>query len=381
MSGPSIMFIVGDVSGDHHAASIVKRLKGDYPDAQLWGIGGPAMQENGFISLMPFEPFNRMGFIEVISHLPFFLEAKRFLIRRLKELRPDCVVCVDYPGFNMPMMKAASREGIPVVWYIAPMVWAWKKKRARVLAQHASHIACIFPFEPAYFAPFTENSTFVGNPLVESMDLLSERSENISSPVLAIIPGSRRQEIEKMLYPMVETYSLLKKEFPALRGILSRCSVLPETVFTKALSGSGIELFSGPLQELLQKADLALVKSGTATLETALSGVPQVIAYKTSQISYSIFKRVIKIPFIGLPNIIAGEQIVPECIQDEMSAECMAAKLQSFLLDKTLYCNTRERLMRLREQLGSQKPSEVVSDIIMRSIKNRNLNQGVTINH
>ncbi len=361
------MFVAGDVSGDVHASSIVRELFADFPQAKIWGIGGPAMQAQGFSAMLPFEPFNRMGFLEVVAHLPFFLSAKKKVIDEIKSKRPDCLVLVDYPGFNMPVMKAAHKLGVPIVWYIAPMVWAWKKKRAAVLGKMASHIACIFPFEVDYFTSYTSGVSFVGNPLSESVLFQRERERvwnHDRELTLALVPGSRRQEIEKVFPEMVSAFRELKKRFPLLKCRVSRCGSIPEELYRGAMEGTDAELYTGPLRELFCETDLALVTSGTATLEASLMGVPMVIAYKTSLVTYSIYKKLVKIPFIGLPNIIAGEQIVPECIQDGASGEKMAEKLQAFIQDADLYNRTIAKLKGLREVLGSRKPSVEVSKII-----------------
>ena len=178
------------------------------------------MQAEGFSALLPFEPFNRMGFLEVISHLPFFLSAKKLVIDEMKSRRPDCLILVDYPGFNMPVMKAAHSLGIPVLWYIAPMVWAWKRKRAEVLGKLATHIACIFPFEVQYFTPFTSSVSFVGNPLMESVSKISGKKDSLDEGEidLAIVPGSRAQEVKKMLPEMISAYWILKECYPRVKA-------------------------------------------------------------------------------------------------------------------------------------------------------------------
>jgi lipid-A-disaccharide synthase len=215
MSSLSLMFIAGDPSGDEHTAPIVERLRAGIPEASLWGIGGPAMEKNGFTPVMPFAPFNRMGFAEVAAHLRFFFSARRTLIDTMEKRRPDALVCVDYPGFNIPMMKASQKLGIPVVWYIAPMVWAWKQDRAAVLGAHAAHIAVIFPFEVPYFSCYEAPVSFVGNPTVEAMRLegafAAKRSVHPGSPRsgnfrIALVPGSRVQEIEHLLPRMLSAF-------------------------------------------------------------------------------------------------------------------------------------------------------------------------------
>jgi len=360
------MFIAGDPSGDAHAAPVIRELRKSWPDISLWGIGGPQMTAEGFVQRMPFEPFNKMGFVEVVSHLKFFLDAKKKLIAEMKKCRPSCLVCVDYPGFNMLMMKAAKEAGIPVVWYIAPMVWAWKRKRAVTLGRCASQIACIFPFEVDYFLPYTDKVSFVGNPSVEFL-------ENRPAPVIpdspgdfaiALVPGSRIQEIERMLRPMLDAFRVLKAEFPSLTAKLSTFRSLDSKYFDIVKEYNGVSVTAEPLDELIKTVQCAIVKSGTATLETALSAVPMVIAYKTSTLTYRISKALVKINYIGLPNIIAQQGIVPECIQGDMNARSLAAAVRRFITDRDYYKATVDKLDGVRAVLGSKKPSVEVAALI-----------------
>jgi lipid-A-disaccharide synthase len=374
MSSPSLLFIAGDPSGDEHAAPIVGALHDELPQASLWGIGGPAMERRGFSPLMPFAPFNRMGFVEVAAHLVFFLKARKRLIDLMEKQRPDVLVCVDYPGFNMPMMKAAHRLGVPVVWYIAPMVWAWKRRRAEILGEFASHIAVIFPFEVDCFSPYPAPVTFVGNPTVEAMDregaFVNERKVHpgADSFRLAIVPGSRRQEIEHLLPRMVAAFLLLRQRFPGLRATVSRYGSLAPELYRRIIGSAPVEFFDGPLRELLARAHGAMVTSGTATLEAALLGVPHLIAYHTSPVTYAIAKRLVRIPRIGLPNIVAGAGIVPECIQGQATGEDLARTFERFIVSAELYNETVGRLIALRQRLGEKKPSDEVSGIIKKIV-------------
>jgi len=373
MSSPSLMFIAGDPSGDEHTAPIVERLRAGMPQVSLWGIGGPAMEKRGFTPVMPFAPFNRMGFAEVAAHLGFFLSARRTLIDTMKQRRPDALVCVDYPGFNIPMMKASHKLGIPVVWYIAPMVWAWKQDRAAVLGAHAAHIAVIFPFEVPYFSRYEAPVSFVGNPTVEAMSLegafATKRSVHPGSTRrgnfrIAIVPGSRVQEIEHLLPRMLSAFSLLKQRRPGLCATVSACRDLPASLYRRIIGGAPVEVFDGRLREMLGRADVAMVTSGTATLETALLGIPHVIAYHTSFVTHAIARRLIRIPFIGLPNIIAGKAIVPECIQEQAAPEHLAAAASRFIESPEEYDSTASALIAVREKLGEKKTSAEVSSII-----------------
>ncbi len=363
------MFIAGDPSGDEHTGAVIRRLRNEMPGTDLWGIGGSAMEREGFRPVMPFAPFNCMGFLEVARHLRFFLKAKRRLIAMMRETAPDALVCVDYSGFNIPMMKTAAKLGIPVIWYIAPMVWAWKRKKAAVLGAYASHIAVIFPFEVSYFTPFRAPVSFVGNPTVEELEsrgvfsVSPRKHPGNGSFRLAIVPGSRRQEVEH-LPAMIEAFALLRNRFPQVSAVVSRYHTIPEELYRRCIGDAPVEIFDGPLADLLGRSDCAVVTSGTATLETALLGIPHVITYRTSAFTYAIAKRLVKIPYIGLPNIIAGEEIVPECIQDAATPAGLANRLGRFIESPEWYNATVDRLVALRESLGAKKPSIEVCRIL-----------------
>jgi lipid-A-disaccharide synthase len=382
----SIMFVAGDPSGDEHASAVVRQLALSEPGTETYGIGGPAMAAEGFAPLLPFEPFNRMGFAEVVRHLPFFLHAKSHLITVMQKRMPSVLVCVDYPGFNIPLMKAARELKIPVVWYIAPQVWAWKKKRAAVLGAHCAHIAVVFPFETQYFTPYKAPVSFVGHPLVERVAAISETAgtaqvrtkPSAAGPIrLALVPGSRQQEILRMLRPMAEAALILKKKLPGLRVTVSRCSGLDPVLFSKccaplsAAFPNDIEITDVSLASVLASSDLAIVTSGTATLQTALAGVPMVIAYRTSNLTYSLLKNMITLPYIGLPNIVAGEMLVPECIQHAATPLALSNVVLDYIESPDRYATTVGKLSGLRALLGEKKPSVEVARIILDAAYNR----------
>ncbi len=374
MSPPAFMFVAGDPSGDQNTAPVIRSLRKEIPDCECCGIGGPMMQAEGFTSFLPFENFNRMGYVEVLAHLSFFINAKKLIVQKMKELRPALLVCVDYSGFNTPIMKAAHTLGIPVLWYIAPKVWAWKKKKHTTnLKKYATHIAAIFPFEVDIFKPYIPAVSFVGNPLVEFIDSKNYPCATVNTDdlrkkeriQLALVPGSRLHELQKILPAMIATYQLLKQHYPNLSATVSTCGHIASDVYKGITGTAAVDFFDGPLEEMFSHADLALVTSGTATLQTALMGVPMIIMYKTSFITYLIYKTFITgIDHIGLPNIIAGEEVVPECIQGEMTPESMEPILRNYIESPSAYKSVVKKLVSLKENLGSRKPSEEVTKLI-----------------
>jgi lipid-A-disaccharide synthase len=363
------MFVAGDPSGDQHASPIVQRLSTLVPGVHCFGIGGPAMQLMGFEPLMRFEDFNRMGLWEVLKHLPFFLKAQKQLAIAMDSNKPRALVCIDYPGLNIPLMKEAHKRGIPVVWYIVPQVWAWKKKRAALLGKYASFIGAVFPFEVGYFKPYAAPISFVGHPLVEALRQRAKASgavENNDTPAntLSLIPGSRQQEVTAILPAMVKAAALLKRQYPKLRVLVSKCRGLPVKLYQKACLQEGVELFEGPLCDLLDRTRYAFVTSGTATLETGLAGVPMVIVYRTSVVTYWLLKRMVRVPYIGLPNIVAGEKIVPECIQQKANGHDLAHEMQKFIESPEYYESTVKKLSRLKGILGGKNPSREIARAI-----------------
>lgn len=370
------MFIVGDPSGDHNTAAIIRSLRTESPGARCYGIGGPKMEAEGFEPLLPFEGFNRMGYWEVLKNLSFFHRAKKLLVRRIRDDRPSILVCVDFSGFNTHIMKAAHGMNIPVLWYIAPKIWIWKKKKHTTnLARYAAHVALIFPFERDLFLPYMKEVSFVGNPLVEYNDargyaVSESKAADLSKKEvirLAIVPGSRPQEIENMLPVMLAAFHLLKQRYPSIRATVSRCGYIRDEDYRRFVNDPDVACFGGPLEELFLSSDLALVTSGTATLQTALMGVPMVIAYKTSPLSYYIYKTCIRgIRHIGLPNIIARDDVVPECIQTDMTPQRLAGFLEQYITSAEKYAGTVKKLISLKQELGSRRPSIEVAHLIKR---------------
>ncbi len=306
-----------------------------------------------------------MGFAEVVRHLPFFLRLERRVTELLDSGEVDLVLPIDYPGFNLRITRAAHRRGIPVLYYIAPQVWAWKARRAGVLAREADRVAVILPFEVEFLERWGARAVFVGHPLLDEPhpppDPLAFAAAHGLDPhrsVVAVFPGSRRQELQRHLGPFVAAANLLREQDPSLQPVLGLAPSLPR----EALGGSGLPVVED-FRGLLRVARGALVKSGTTTLEAALAGVPFVTAYRTSPLTWILARRLVKVEHIALANLVAGERVVPEILQDEATPERLAAELAPLLEEGPRRARVLEGLEGIRARLGTPGAADRVAEL------------------
>ena len=323
-----ILISAGEASGDIHAAAVTAALKQIDSSVEVFGMGGDALRAAGGEVLFDIKDHGVMGFVEVIKKLPDLFKLRSDFARVMDERKPDCLVVVDYPGFNMKLAKVAHDKGIPVVSYIAPSAWAWNKGRAKNVAKIVDKVACIFPFEYDVYEEAGAPVEFVGHPLLDIVHPAMERAEaeawagkEAGHPLVLLMPGSRLMEIEKMLPTLLEGAKLLKKQLPEVQFAMPRAGTIPLELLQSKIKASGLEIkiTEGHNYDLFSVADLALATSGTVTLEAALCGLPSVIVYRTSALNAFIARRVINIPNIGLPNIVAGRQILPELLQEDFT--------------------------------------------------------------
>lgn len=328
---PTILLSAGEPSGDLHGAAVARALLRRWPDAHLFGLGGPGMAAAGVELLADFHELAVMGFAEVATRIPFFLRLLRRLKGEIRSRDTSLVLPIDYPGFNLRLAEAARGQGARVLYYIAPQVWAWHRSRIGQLAHAADRLAVILPFEEAIFREAGANVQFVGHPL---LDLPLEASGEVfrnslglaDGPILAIFPGSRRQEVAKHLDTFVETAQRLQSAMPQVQPVIARSSAVPDAMF------AGVPFpLTTDTRALLSSARAALVKSGTTTLEAALAGTPMVIAYRTSALTFALAKRLVRVDHIGLVNLVAGEKLVPEFVQGEATPAALVEALTPFL--------------------------------------------------
>ncbi len=367
MSAPSILLSAGEASGDLHGAALARALRGRWPGARLWGLGGPRMKAEGVELMAGLDRLAVMGFAEVVRHLPFFAGLLARLRRALDGSRPDLVIPIDYPGLNMRLARAARGRGVPVLYYIAPQVWAWKWRRARELARTASRVAVILPFEADILERAGAHAEFVGHPLLEDRPPAPPREDFCAAlgldparPVLAILPGSRGQEIARHLGPFLEAARLVADASGAA-PVLARAPGIE----AGALAHAGVPV-TADAWALLEHARAALVKSGTGTLQAAVAGTPMVVAYRTSPLTYALARRLVRVPWVSLVNLVAGAPVVPELLQDDADPEALAAELDPLVRDGPRRADMLAGLDRVRAALRGPTgagPSERVAEL------------------
>ena len=367
MNGPDILLSAGEASGDHHGAALARALRRRWPGARLWGLGGPGMEAEGVELLAGLDRLAVMGFAEVVRHLPYFAGLLRRMGRAIDARRPDLVVPIDYPGFNMRLAARAAGAGVPVLYYVAPQVWAWRRGRARRLAHTTDRVAVILPFEAPLLEAAGVDAEFVGHPLLGERPATVAREElcralgvDPDCPLIALLPGSRRQELDRHL----DRFVAAGRAAAANTGASLAIARAPG-VDAGAIGATGIPS-STDAWALLAHARAALVKSGTGTLQAAIAGTPMVVAYRTSGLTYGLARTVVRVPWVSLVNLVAGAAVVPEYIQEDASAHALAGALVRIVPDGAEREAMREGLARVRAALApptGSDPAERVAGI------------------
>lgn len=351
-----ILFVAGEASGDLHAAGVAADLRARNAPYRLIGIGGDAMRAAGVELIEHVEQLAVMGFVEVLRHVPRHWALLRNLRRRIRSGNTALLVLIDYPGFNMKLAAEATAAGVPVLYYITPQVWAWGAGRLSELARTVTRAAVILPFEEKLLREHGVATTFVGHPLLDRVDRLPGRADarqQLGIPndatVLALFPGSRAQEIARHLDAFVETARELERRRPGLRVVVSAA---PHVRLDER--ACPYPIVRSASFTVLRAADAAMCKSGTTTLEAAVAGCPLVVAYRTNAVTYAAARRLVKIPHIGLVNVVAGHEVAPEFVQNALQPTAVADALEP-LLDATSVARARmvEELGRVRDSLGT----------------------------
>lgn len=379
MSG-KIMIIAGEASGDMYGARLVEEAHRLDSPVRFFGIGGPAMRRAGVDTLVDSKEMAVMGIVEVISHFGVIYRAFRKMEELLKSEKPELLILIDYPGFNLRLAEKAKNAGVKVLYFITPQVWAWHAGRAKKIARLVDHAAVILPFEVPIFEKEGLETTFVGHPLLEMAAPSMPKGEaqrlfglDPARRTVGLFPGSRKRELNSLLPVMLESAGLLKESFPDLQFILPLAPGLDRHILDRQLAESGLDIavIEGKNYDVMQVCDVIIAASGTVTMEIALFGIPMVIVYKVAPLTYAIGKMLVQVEHAGICNIIAGERVVPELIQHEANPESIFAEISSMLTDRDRYAQIREKLLGVRAKLGEPGTFGRVARIAMKIMGRR----------
>jgi lipid-A-disaccharide synthase len=373
----TIFWLAGENSGDLHASLVMHKLNTEIPYLRHIGIGGNRMKAEGLEQIFPFERFAVMGFVEVLKHIFFFRKVEKAIKKLLREVKPDLAILVDYPGMNLRIAGIADDEKIDVLYFIAPQFWAWKHKRVYKLRERTRHVACILPFEPELLHIHNIAATYVGHPIAEEVSFEMEKPAfarfyglDTNKQWLGFFPGSRNDEVEKLLPIYLETIN--KMDSNQYQFLFSKSHSVSHHLYTHLIdiyAKTQPVIIDGYNYEMMKFCDFLVIKSGTSTLEAAFIGTPAVIVYIANRISYEIGKRFVKLDKIGLPNIILEKKIMPELIQDDVNPDNIIKHINLYLGDEALYKSTKAELHHVHDLLGDRVASKETVKIIREMLK------------
>jgi lipid-A-disaccharide synthase len=382
-----ILVVAGEASGDLHGSHLVKAIRDSHPDVTFWGIGGDNMAQAGVKILVSSSDMAVVGLTEVLHKLHTIVTAANKMKSALKNLHPDLLILIDYPEFNLYLARFAKRMDIPVLYYISPQVWAWRRGRIKKISRRVDRMAVILPFEESFYRKRGFNVEYVGHPLLDEFasriqdrvpqeeprqqEAGPQSGTGFQHPTVGLLPGSRKDEIRNLLPVMIKSVAILKTHYPNVRCLLPLAKTIEREYVETFLQETPlhIEVRQGDIYGMLAQCQVALVASGTATLDTAIMGVPMVVIYKVTPISYWLGRILIKVPYIGLANLVAGERVVPELIQDDATPERLAAEALSLLEDAGARKAMIERLNGIRKDLGKGGASQRAASIAIEMMK------------
>jgi lipid-A-disaccharide synthase len=359
--GKEIMLVVGEASGDMHGAELVKALLKLDPNLTFFGVAGDQLQRMPFEAVFTVAKLTGMGLLELAGNMKNIVAAYRLLRRALRTRRPSLLILIDFPEFNLRLARLAKKLGVPVLYYVSPQVWAWRRGRIRQIARAVDRMAVVFPFEVKLYERHQVPVEFVGHPLLDLVQVTQDRDTALrdiglhrENPVIALLPGSRRKEIAYHLPVMVDAATQLKRLQPA-QFFCVRANTLERTELQKQLDRADfvIPIVEEGRYDAVNAADLVWAASGTATLETALLEKPMIVVYRVSWVTYWLARLLVNVKYIGIANIIAGKAIVPELVQSEFSAERLVRESQAILNDHDARQGMTANLSELKGQLGS----------------------------
>lgn len=366
--------IAGEASGDLHGSNLVASLRTHDKDAKIRAWGGEKMRRNGANVVKNYHELAFMGFVEVLMNLRTILKNFSFCKKDISEFNPDAIILIDYPGFNLKVAKWAHKKGYKVFYYISPQVWAWKRRRVYKIKRVVDKMLCILPFEKKFYDSYNVDCQFVGHPLLDEIAKVNPVDKNKfyktnrlnpKKEIIAMLPGSRKQEVSRMLTVMLDVV----KQFPNYQFVIACAPSLPVSYYKEIIGDkANVRLVVNRTYQLLQLSSAAMVTSGTATLETALFDVPEVVCYKANKISYIIARQLAKVRFICLVNLIMDREVVKELIQNDLTPNNVASELKSLLASSKRQKKLLEDYEELKAVLGNAGASDKAAETIIANV-------------
>lgn len=369
-----IMFSAGEASGDLHGANLARAMKEADPSVELLGMGGKQMEKAGVRIVYDIKNLGFIGVGEILRKIPFFFRLRDFLITTMLEEKPDILVCIDYPGFNMRLIKKAKEAGIRVVYYILPTIWAWNKSRGNTIAAYTDLAVSLFPFEADMYREMGTNVAYAGHPLLDTVHPSMVREKAISyfaldehKQTVLLMPGSRLQEVKGLLPPMLQAAKKIQEAVPDVQFLLPRASTIDKALLEELIDAEGVSvnIGEGHVYDMMTVSTAAIAASGTATLETALMELPTLLIYRVGSLTYWLSKLLVHIKSIGLPNIIMGHRIMPELWQDEVTAANIADVIVPILQDTARHEELRSAMAQVRHTMGEAGAIQRIANTIL----------------
>jgi lipid-A-disaccharide synthase len=379
-----LLLSCGEASGDLYAGALIRELRALDAGVSISGLGGPHFAAAGGRLVDDYRQIAVTGLTEAVAKIPRSLAAFRRLVRSAKSDKPDALVAIDFPDFNFRLARALKRLGVPVIYYISPQIWAWRPKRLETMRRIADRVLVIFPFEEAIYRNGGVPVEFVGHPLVDlaapsasRSDFLRARGLSPTAPTVAVLPGSRPNEVSRILPDLLEAARLIQAAVPEVQFVVARAPHLDDGLFALKVSDVSdvsdtrlpVVIVESDTNTVLASADVALTASGTATVQAALHDTPMVIVYRLSPLTYRLGRRLVTVGMIGMVNLIAGEKIVPELVQDAFTPEAVAREAIALLTDRERATRVKAGLARVRERLGGSGASRRAAQAILHEVR------------
>lgn len=365
-----ILILAGEASGDLHASALVTSLFSLNAKLQFSGIAGNNMINSGVEALFHIKEMSFLGFVEVIKHLPFILKVEKAIIEHVRLNKIKFAILVDYPGFNLRIAKKLKALGVKIAYYISPQIWAWHQSRIKKIKSRVDKMLVVFPFEKQFYEKGNVQVEYVGHPLVERIEEFNFKSKKelfdelkIDKEILLILPGSRKHEIEEHLTELIKTAKIISDN-NNLQTVVACSENLDVEYLQKFFSDNNVKIVKGNTYNLLKNSTFGIIKSGTSTLEAAIIGLPFVVVYSTNRLTYELGKRLVKIDYIAMPNIIAGKSVVREFIQNDVNSKLISDFIQSLLNDSSAIESLKDELEIIKNKLGNSGASKNAAQII-----------------